>query len=96
MTDASNISTASQLRARIDSGVTGEKVAAEDPAAAPLGTDDEAAGFPPTASEARLAAATAPQAPPERPDLGAPLYLVLITLIAILMVLLVMTALASG
>jgi hypothetical protein len=35
-----------QLRADIDSGRTGEKVPGSDPAAAPLGTDDEAAGGP--------------------------------------------------
>ena len=35
-----------QVRDRIDSGATGEKVPASDPAAAPLGTDDEAAGVP--------------------------------------------------
>lgn len=35
-----------QVRDRIDSGATGEKVAGSDPAAAPLGTDDEAAGAP--------------------------------------------------
>jgi hypothetical protein len=33
-----------QLRADIDSGRTGDKVAHPDPAAAPLGADDEAAG----------------------------------------------------
>lgn len=33
-----------QLRADIDSGRTGDKVAYPDPAAAPLGADDEAAG----------------------------------------------------
>lgn len=32
------------LRHEIDSGRTGSKVAFEDPAAAPLGTDDEAGG----------------------------------------------------
>lgn len=32
-----------RLRRRIDSGMTGDKVCAQDPAAAPLGTDDEAA-----------------------------------------------------
>jgi hypothetical protein len=40
-----------RLRAEIDSGRTGEKVPAADPAAAPLGTDEEAAGTP-TAPEA--------------------------------------------
>ena len=35
-----------QVRDRIDLGATGEKVSGSDPAAAPLGTDDEAAGVP--------------------------------------------------
>jgi hypothetical protein len=36
----------SRLRADIDSGKTGDKTPGLDPAAAPLGTDDEAAGTP--------------------------------------------------
>jgi hypothetical protein len=48
--------TTDQLRIRIDRGETGDKVAAPDPAAAPLGTDDEAGGFPPTEEERALAA----------------------------------------
>jgi hypothetical protein len=42
-----------QVRDRIDSGATGEKVSGSDPAVAPLGTDDEAAGTPsePTENE---------------------------------------------
>jgi hypothetical protein len=40
--------TVAQLRQDIDSGATGEKVAMLDPAMSPLGTDDEAAGAPPT------------------------------------------------
>lgn len=39
-------SSSAELRGDIDRGLTGDKVAAEDPAAAPLGTDDEAAGTP--------------------------------------------------
>ena len=39
-------STTEQLRHDIDRGRTGDKVAAIDPAAAPLGTDEEAAGTP--------------------------------------------------
>jgi len=35
-----------QIRADIDGGRTGDKVAAIDHAAAPLGTDEEAAGTP--------------------------------------------------
>lgn len=42
---------ADQLRAAIDSGKTGDKVAFPDPAAAPLGTDAEAGGAPPAAGE---------------------------------------------
>ena len=39
--------TTDALRERIDSGETGDKVDYPDLAAAPLGTDDEAAGTPP-------------------------------------------------
>lgn len=48
--------TADRLRQAIDNGRTGDKVAAPDPAAAPLGTDDEAAGTPVTPEQARMAA----------------------------------------
>jgi len=44
-----NGSTISQLRNDIDSGRTGDKIDWPDPAAAPLGTDEEAAGTPPGA-----------------------------------------------
>jgi hypothetical protein len=40
------MSTVEKLRADIDSGRTRDKVASSDPAAAPLGTDEEAAGTP--------------------------------------------------
>lgn len=43
--------TADRLRRDIDSGKTRDKVDHPDPAAAPLGTDDEAAGNPPTVEE---------------------------------------------
>lgn len=39
-------SSTAELRGDIDRGLTGDKVAFADPAAAPLGTDDEAAGTP--------------------------------------------------
>jgi hypothetical protein len=42
------VPTVEQLRAAIDRGETGDKVPAFDPAVAPLATDDEAAGTPPT------------------------------------------------
>jgi hypothetical protein len=51
------IPTTDQLRADIDAGRTGEKVAHPDPAAAPLGTDDEAAGNSPTIRERSIEAA---------------------------------------
>lgn len=46
MTDSARSSgkTTEQLRGAIDRGATGSKVPYPDPAAAPLGTDDEAAG----------------------------------------------------
>jgi hypothetical protein len=47
--------TVDQLRADIDSGRTGDKVAATDPAAAPLGADEEAAGTPLQLDAVRLA-----------------------------------------
>ncbi len=40
--------TTDQLRGEIDSGQAGDKIPFSDPAAAPLGTDDEAAGTPPS------------------------------------------------
>jgi hypothetical protein len=65
--------TIEQLRADIDSGRTGDKVSAPDPAMAPLGTDDEAAGTPPSpaaiALTRRLENSRAPQ-PAPRTGLG--------------------------
>jgi hypothetical protein len=49
------IETTEQLRIAIDQG-GGGKVDATDPAAAPLGTDDEAGGSPNTTAQVRLAA----------------------------------------
>lgn len=51
------IETTEQLRIAIDQGHAGDKVDATDPAAAPLGTDDEAGGTPNTIAQVRLAAA---------------------------------------
>jgi uncharacterized protein HemX len=48
-------STIAQLRDDIDAGRTGDKVDWPDPAAAPLGTDEEAAGTPPEASAVETA-----------------------------------------
>jgi len=51
------IETTEQLRIAIDQGHAGSKVDATDPAAAPLGTDDEAGGTPNTTPQVRAAAA---------------------------------------
>jgi len=48
MIDVRNVD---QLRSKIDSGESGDKIPWTDPAAAPLGTDDEAAGTPDTRSD---------------------------------------------
>ena len=47
--------TPDELRHAIDRGATGEKVSFPDPAAAPLGTDEEAAGTPIPKDAARTA-----------------------------------------
>ncbi len=52
--DSSNPTTA-QLKADIDSGQTLDKVPVFDPGLSPLGTDDEAAGRPPSAYRVALA-----------------------------------------
>ena len=88
--------TTDQLREQIDSGQTGEKHGAVDPAAAPLGTDAEAGGTPPTPGERKVAAATAPKAHHEHgfePN-GPALLLLAIVLIGI--VLLAIVTMARG
>jgi hypothetical protein len=47
--------TADRLRHDIDQGRGGDKIPFPDPAAAPLGTDDEAAGTPPSRDEVEAA-----------------------------------------
>ena len=56
---------AEQLRHAIDQGLTGDKVRHLDPAAAPLGTDEEAAGTPIRPSEVEAAWQAE-----RKPDLG--------------------------
>lgn len=53
---ASRAPTSDSLRTAVDQGQTRDKVPFPDPAAAPLGTDDEAAGTPPTPEQRRIAA----------------------------------------
>ena len=60
-------STSAQLKHDINSGLTGDKVNFFDPAAAPLGTDEEAGGTPPTPEEvhqARMAERSRPMDSP--------------------------------
>ena len=45
----------SLLKRDIDRGLTGDKVSHSDPAASPLGTDDEAAGTPNTPQQVAMA-----------------------------------------
>ncbi len=51
-----SVRTADALRSRIDRGDGSDKVDFPDPAASPLGTDDEAAGTPPTSADIAQAA----------------------------------------
>lgn len=46
--------TTDRERRAIDSGEAGDKIAFPDPAAAPLGTDAEASGNPPTRTERQM------------------------------------------
>jgi hypothetical protein len=63
--------TLDHLRADIDSGRTGDKVAAPDPAMASLGTDDEAAGTPPSSDAIALTQRLETSRPDEaRPQTG--------------------------
>jgi hypothetical protein len=83
ITMSSQTPTTEQLRRDIDAGQTGEKIDFPDPAAAPLGTDDEASGNPPSAEQRRMAARTAPDHPQSRTSAGALIYPVLVLLVVI-------------
>ncbi|MEC7760908.1 MAG: hypothetical protein VX874_03220 [Pseudomonadota bacterium] len=85
---------ANQLRDRIDQGATADKVDHPDPAAAPLGTDAEAGGAPPTRAQVAQAmrdevahGAEAAGTEPLEPDLpkssSAPVLVALVCLGAI-------------
>lgn len=50
-----SLPTTAELKADIDSGRTGDKVPLLDPGLSPLGTDDEAAGRPPSGLRVALA-----------------------------------------
>ena len=83
--------TTARLRHEIDSGRAGDKIDNCDPAAAPLGTDEEAAGTPPSREAVRVAMAhevKRPRASPQQHDHGVNIFiaailgLVLLTLAA--------------
>jgi hypothetical protein len=79
--------TAERLRADIDSGRTHDKVPVSDPAIAPLGTDEEAAGTPLTREQVEAARAHEVAGPPRtREDGGAPLYVFVLALIMVVLV----------
>lgn len=85
--------TTDQLRNRIDSGRTGEKIAMPDPAAAPLGTDAEAAGSPPSPAERRLEAEQTPTAGAEQSrPVGGIIYIAAIGVVAVAFIFVVVLA----
>lgn len=57
--------TVDRIRADISGELTGEKVAFPDPAAAPLGTDEEAGGHPVTLEQRRMEARARPTLRPK-------------------------------
>ena len=85
--------TISRLRADIDRGKTRDKVAFPDPAAAPLGTDDEAAGRPPTKEQVAQALDYETRGPPDKPDGGIAIFAVVILALVVATGLLMMFAL---
>jgi len=89
----------------IDRGLTGDKIPAQDPAAAPLGTDDEAAGMPPSPEDVGDARGReAIGRPPDTrlvqghqgPDRKAPGSLMHLSALAVVLGLLLAAALAIG
>lgn len=68
MADDPNAPNTAQLKADIDSGRTNDKVAWSDPAASPLGTDDEAAGTPPSAARVSMARASEVDRTPQKEE----------------------------
>jgi len=66
MTDKDRAPTSDRLRKDIDRGRSGDKTDYPDPAAAPLGTDDEAGGNPPSEEQLRIAREAETRRPSER------------------------------
>ena len=74
--------TTAKLRHDIDRGRGGDKVDAIDPAAAPLGTDDEAAGTPPSKEAVQIAynheIGSRPTSQRAKTDWAVPVFVVII------------------
>lgn len=85
--------TSDRLREDIDRGRTGDKVDFPDPAAAPLGTDDEAAGDPATRDQVQMARQAelhepGPTPPPGRPVRQPPrIWGILLLILAVILIL---------
>jgi hypothetical protein len=90
MTDPQTVKTAAQLKNDIDRGRTDDKIAWPDPAAVPLGADEEAAGTPPSAAAVAQAHAdeTSRQVGSRRRQAGAEIFLTLGVGVAICAILL--------
>jgi len=71
MNKGSQTPTVDQLRKEIDRGQAGDKAPGVDPAAAPLGTDDEAGGNPPTPEQRAMEVEAQRREDPKRPTGGA-------------------------
>jgi hypothetical protein len=84
MARQTHIPTSDHLRRRIDHGELGDKVNYPDPAAAPLGTDDEAAGHSPSLHERALA--DEQDAPAPHPARGMMAFTILMLMITVLAV----------
>jgi hypothetical protein len=82
--------TTDELRIDIDSGRTADKVDWPDPAMAPLGTDDEAAGMPPSRQRIEWALrqelARRPEATFNVPTLDAPTRFYFVFIVALALV----------
>jgi len=78
--------TVDKLRADIDAGRTRDKVAWSDPAAAPLGADEEAAGTPVSRERVELARSNEIGAPPKsNEDGGALFYVAAVALVIVVL-----------
>jgi hypothetical protein len=80
------MSTVDRLRADIDAGRTGDKIPHSDPAAAPLGTDEEAAGTPISSAAVTMARrAEINTGPKSKEDGGLLIYVVAVAVISMML-----------